>query len=355
MQRKLSFPGYVPPEHPPVMIKNDAQNDGPPGGLIGGASASPRCAGRRNERYYQCKPCESKCTDWVLKKKPVKISNSSHLKVCPQKCTPGCACIPNWHRKNQPGFWTGTCVRPTWCNPITQTKTVTKVVQPTKTVPGPPAPTTCAQVQCAAGSTCVIQGGKPVCQPGQTNPCATTVCTYGSTCVVEGGKAICKKVPICTSPKPCARQCKCKPGFARVNKVCETENLCHTNFRPKLTIKTKTVIKKLPPKTVPGPPGPPGDPCLSTTCEPGATCQTVDGKAVCTLPPSNPCAKVVCQRGKVCQVQGQQGICTLPPKDAPRGQPCLAKCSAGQRCELKFDDNSCYNPPCPGVPTCVPA
>ncbi|EYB88898.1 hypothetical protein Y032_0240g3359 [Ancylostoma ceylanicum] len=281
---------YVPPEHPPVMIKNDAQNDGPPGGLIGGASASPRCAGRRNERYYQCKPCESKCTDWVLKKKP----------VCPQKCTPGCACIPNWHRKNQPGFWTGTCVRPTWCNPITQTKTVTKVVQPTKTVPGPPAP---------------------------TNPCATTVCTYGSTCVVEGGKAICKKVPICTSPKPCARQCKCKPGFARVNKVCETENLCHTNFRPKLTIKTKTVIKKLPPKTVPGPPG----------------------------PPANPCAKVVCQRGKVCQVQGQQGICTLPPKDAPRGQPCLAKCSAGQRCELKFDDNSCYNPPCPGVPTCVPA
>ncbi|ETN81682.1 EGF like subdomain protein [Necator americanus] len=442
---------YIQPEHPPVMIANkgnDALRDGPPGGLIGGASASPKCAGRRNERYYQCKPCETKCTDWVFKRKP----------VCPARCVPGCACITNWFRKDQPGFWTGTCVRPTWCNPITQTKTVVKVVQPVKTVPGPPAPTTCANVRCGAGSTCVLQGGKPVCVPGQTNPCATTVCTYGSTCVVERGRAICKKqggpspprppsypparppsppsypstgpsppnyrpsdtpqsdaparkgptscprnevltqcggcegqcqagnpprpvscmeankdkahifdyahtelqVPVCTTPKPCARQCKCRPGFARINKVCEARSLCNTNYRPKLTIKTKTVVKTLPPKTVPGPPGPPGNPCLVTSCEPGATCQVQDGKAVCIAGPTNPCEKVVCQRGKTCQVQGQQGVCVVsqpPPKDAPRGptQPCLAKCSAGQRCQLKFDDNSCYNPPCEGVPTCVPA
>ncbi|VDL72727.1 unnamed protein product [Nippostrongylus brasiliensis] len=535
--RCVSTGSYIQPEQNPYMISNDA----PPGGLIGGASASPKCAGKRNERYYQCKPCESTCTDWVLKKKP----------SCPnQKCVPGCACIPNWHRKNQPGYWTGTCVRPTWCNPITQTKTVTKTVQPVKTVPGPPKPVTCSNVQCGAGSTCQMQSGKPVCVAGQTNPCATTVCTYGAKCVVQSGKAVCvkdttpaspsypgpapatpsypgparppsgpsspsspsppakpgysdalrpsygpvpppyqppappsypaptdappaypspapsypaptdapppsypspapsypspapsypspappsygkneksggkshktgiigkvveywkekkeerdnrddndkrrpysdvagprscgvneqltqcggcesqcqagnppKPVPICTRPKPCARQCKCKSGFVRVNKVCTAQRLCGTNYRPKLTVKTKTVVKTLPPKVVVGPPRPQTNPCSQTNCGAGATCANQNGVAVCTGPPADPCGHVVCEEGKTCQVQDGKGVCLAkgqtytPQKDAPSRGPCLAKCRAGQRCVWRNDDNSCYNPPCPPVPSCV--
>ncbi|ETN72712.1 hypothetical protein NECAME_13760, partial [Necator americanus] len=196
-----------------------------------------------------------------------------------------------------------------------------------------------------------------------------------------------KPVPICTSPRPCVRQCKCRPGFARINKVCTKENLCQTNYRPPLTEKTKTVVKTLPPKTVPGSPSPNQNPCASATCETGSTCQNVDGKAVCVAPPANPCANVVCEDGKACQVSDGKGVCTAsggtpsypagdcnPPcgpglacrsgicynanrlSDDPTGaaqQPCTAKCSANQRCVLKSDDNSCYNPPCPGVPTCV--
>ncbi|EYC14152.1 hypothetical protein Y032_0041g366 [Ancylostoma ceylanicum] len=402
---KKGGPRGPPPEENTDVIDNNygpgAQSDA----VIGGASASPRCAGKRNERYYQCKPCESTCTDWVLKRTP----------SCPnQKCVPGCACIPNWHRKNQPGEFTGTCVRPTWCNPITQTKTVVKTVQPVKTVPGPPAPANpCATTVCSYGSTCENQGGKAVCVrsrppagpsyppsppsypatpspppsyqspaqpprygsgPGPSYPQRPVnvgvpgVPVYPTDPFRPGGPVVpnpgyrpgpqqdaprtgptkcganevltqcggCEKqcqagnppkpVPICTSPKPCARQCKCKPGFARINKVCTSENLCHTNHRPALTVQTKTVVKTLPPKIVTGPPAPNTDPCASVNCGAGATCQNVDGKAVCTAPPN--------------------------PTGAAQ-PPCLAKCSANERCVLSSDDSSCYNPPCPPVPTCV--
>ncbi|WKY12044.1 hypothetical protein Q1695_003534 [Nippostrongylus brasiliensis] len=743
-------PEPPPYEQYPTMVNNgyrpSPQSDTPPGGLIGGTPASPRCKGR-NERYYACKPCESTCTAWVLKQAP----------SCPnRKCTPGCACIPNWHRKNQPGYWTGTCVRPTWCNPITQTKTVVKTVQPTRTVPGPIAATTCANVRCAAGSTCQMQGGKPTCVAGPNDPCKTTVCTYGSMCRVDGGKAVCvktntpapsgpsypanrpsnppptynarpsgpappspkpsnpaparpsypapsspgparpsypapsspgparpsypapsspgparpsypapsnprpsnpspnqprppnpgtnnprpanpppynprpsnpapayprpsnpgpsypspsnpgpayprpsppaqpsypspayppatqapyppsqpaqppassqpayppsrpspptygqqpaqppassqpayppsrpssptygqqpaqqppstqpgyqpsrpsppvygqqpstaptgnqptrpiapptygvqqpnygqrpvnigipgvpviptgpfsangpvapnpgyrsnepvysdparlgptkcavnevltqcggcerqcqagqppKPAPVCTRPNPCARQCKCKPGFARVNKVCTSVNLCHTNYRPPVKTVTKTVVKTLPPKTVTSAPAPNKNPCASVNCGAGATCQNSNGRAVCTSPPANPCANVVCVTGKKCQVSNGKGVCVLtggpappsgtpaPPTSAPgttysppagctpacgpglacrngicynanrlsdstgaAQPPCLAKCSANERCVLQSDDNSCYNPPCPARPTCV--
>ncbi|KAK6758694.1 hypothetical protein RB195_016114 [Necator americanus] len=447
---KRAGPREPPPEENSNIVDNNygpgVQQDLPKGG----DSASPQCAGRRNERYYQCKPCESTCVDWVMKRSP----------SCPnQKCVPGCACIPNWHRKNQPGQFSGTCVRPTWCNPITVTKTVTKVVQPTNTVPGPPAPTNpCATTVCNYGSTCQNQGGKAVCVrsqppagpsyppsqpsppsprpgpsppsyqpsgpsaparppaygsgPGPTPPRPVNIGVPGVPVIPTGpfnpggpvvpnpgyrpsatvqadapraGPTRCpanevltqcggcekqcqagnppKPVPICTSPRPCVRQCKCRPGFARINKVCTKENLCHTNYRPPLTVKTNTVVKTLPPKTVPGSPSPNQNPCASATCETGSTCQNVDGKAVCVAPPANPCANVVCEVGKTCQVSNGKGVCTAsggtpsyPPGDDPTGAaqpPCTAKCSANQRCVLKSDDNSCYNPPCPGVPTCV--
>ncbi|VDL75050.1 unnamed protein product [Nippostrongylus brasiliensis] len=685
-----------PYEQYPTMVNNgyrpSPQSDTPPGGLIGGTPASPRCKGR-NERYYACKPCESTCTAWVLKQAP----------SCPnRKCTPGCACIPNWHRKNQPGYWTGTCVRPTWCNPITQTKTVVKTVQPTRTVPGPIAASDpCKTTVCTYGSICRVDGGKAVCvktntpapsgpsypanrpsnppptynarpsgpappsprpsnpgpakpsypapsnpgparpsypapsnprpsspspnqprpaNPGTSNPrpanpppynprpsnpapaypspsnpgpsypspanpgpanpgpsppaqpsypspayppatqapyppsqpaqppassqpayppARPSPPTYGqqpaqppassqpayppsrpspptygqqpaqqppstqpgyqpsrpsppvygqqpsapagnqpirpvapptygaqqpsygqrpvnigtpgvpviptdpfsasgpvapnpgyrsnvpvysdparlgpTKCAVNEVLTQCggcekqcqagqppKPAPVCTRPNPCARQCKCKPGFARVNKVCTSENLCHTNYRPPLTTVTKTVVKTLPPKTVTSAPAPNKNPCASVNCGAGATCQNSNGRAVCTNPPANPCANVVCVTGKKCQVSNGKGVCVLtggpappagtpaPPTSAPgttysppagctpacgpglacrngicynanrlsdstgaAQPPCLAKCSANERCVLQSDDNSCYNPPCPARPTCV--
>ncbi|KAK6757162.1 hypothetical protein RB195_015154 [Necator americanus] len=387
-----------------------------PKGKVPIAMDGPKCPAR-NERWFACKPCESTCTDWVQKKTP-----SCKSKVC----TPGCGCIPGWHRKNQKGQFSGTCVRPTWCDPLTVTKTVVKyVTQPTP--PAYPPSNPCSTTVCAYGTTCESQNGRAVCtvpsQPATPTPTAYTLAsspsyssantapstpsypstgatfatvTYapqqdtgsskerskipvnqnlpgGSGCgplppiqqdaprkgplkcpknefltQCGGCEDICspgnspKPVHICTKPKPCVRQCKCNAGFARINSVCTPQNLCQTTYRPKLTVKTVVITK-----TQPG-----------------------------TPPQVDPCSYVSCSAGTVCQAQGQQGVCVsssgggnygsstpaystgspsnAPQSDAPRRTACYKRCAPSQRCELKNDDNSCYNPPCPSTETCVP-
>ncbi|WKY12543.1 hypothetical protein Q1695_003825 [Nippostrongylus brasiliensis] len=405
-------------ESPP---EGDPDEDAPPiiqnAGLVW--DAKKRCV-ERNQQWYQCKPCIASCTEWVQRKQP----------TCDKKCTPGCGCIPGWRIKDQDGPFSGTCVRPTWCEPITITKTVVRYV--TKP-PGPPSvpKNPCSTTECGTGYSCVAKDGLATCTvnwtsrlqhcnlgqiylgsyPPQkyggeeislspTNPplqdapngCgANMVMTTCGGCENVCSVSSAKPVPKCSAPIPCKRECKCRPNFVRINNDCRPPHFCQTSYRPKLTVKTKVVEK-----TKPGTPKP-SDPCSYVACQTGATCRVEGAKGVCISHYNSPTAAdsppeaadeedttdypddtatdepTEDEEPEEGDSQPQSGrmliykhpcpflimistnlhtTCNEEHKlaDAPR---CTAQCSYGERCAFVDDDNSCYNPPCPPVATCI--
>lgn len=156
---RCALAAYVPPEFPPVIIANDMSNLVSHRGLIGEEHATYTCDGRQNERYYLCKPCESKCSEWA----------SNRTQSCRNhKCVPGCACIPSWWRKDQPGFGAGTCVKPRWCNVVARKKAIVEATHASR-ISVPTSVNPCASALCFYGDRCVVKKGKPVCIQGSVS------------------------------------------------------------------------------------------------------------------------------------------------------------------------------------------
>ncbi|CAJ0589494.1 unnamed protein product [Cylicocyclus nassatus] len=94
--------------------------------------------------------------------------------------------------------------------------------------------------------------------------------------------------------------------------------------------------------------------CYGAGCKYKAT-ECIPDKACFAEPTCNSGASGARPRGSPAN-QVPQAAPSAPTQSPPTGQsqpPCLAKCSENQRCVLRYDDNSCYNPPCMPVPTCV--
>ncbi|KAL6743266.1 hypothetical protein Aduo_016324 [Ancylostoma duodenale] len=190
----------------------------------------------------------------------------------------------------------------------------------------------CVDTKCEDGMVCVQSQTGSKCMPvNPANNCDTMRCYVGSTCEYQDTE--------CIPDKACFAEPMCKRGGPQKPPPEQNPDMVNNNNGPG----TQSDVPKggesasprewfrcssvtLPPKIVTGPPAPNTNPCASISCGAGATCQNVDGKAMCTAPPNSTGAAQ---------------------------PPCLAKCSANERCVLSSDDSSCYNPPCPPVPTCV--
>ncbi|RCN44046.1 hypothetical protein ANCCAN_09991 [Ancylostoma caninum] len=114
----------------------------------------------------------------------------------------------------------------------------------------------------------------------------------------------------------------------------------------------------------------PANNCETMRCNVGSTCEYQDTECI----PDKACfAEPMCKGGGPQKPFPEENPDTVnnnygpgTQSDVPKGgesasphskgaaqPPCLAKCSANERCVLSSDDSSCYNPPCPPVPTCV--
>ncbi|CAJ0588322.1 unnamed protein product [Cylicocyclus nassatus] len=242
----------------------------------------------------------------------------------------------------------------------------------------PPAPLTCATVNCITGTTCREINGRPQCVPSNQPPttgspltCATVNCITGTTCRQIDGRPQCvpsNQPPTTGSPLTCAT----------VN--CITGTICQQiNGRPQCVpapSSTETYIPGSPltcatvncitgttcrqingrPQCVPITPSSTGSPltCATVDCRTGFTCQQIGGRPQCV--PNTPsstgspltCATVDCRTGFTCQQIGGRPQC-VPNTPSSTGSPLTCanvRCSAGTTCQLINNRPQCVpNPP----------
>ncbi|VDP21110.1 unnamed protein product [Heligmosomoides polygyrus] len=204
---------------------------------------------------------------------------------------------------------------------------------------------TCADTLCEDGMVCVQgQTGANCMAKDPASNCELLDCASGRKCIYEEEE--------CIPDKACFARPVCSTGGPQPSPIEQAAEMIGSNGG-----------QSLPSEAPPG--GPVGGSSVARPCGAnekvracGALCEgkcenVGKGPIACLficLPPACSCKDGFYRDGS--------GLCvtaTLCQRDSPGGgqPPCLAKCSTNQHCVLSSDDSSCYNPPCPPVPTCV--
>jgi hypothetical protein len=154
--------------------------------------------------------------------------------------------------------------------------------------------------------------------------CAAILCPTNTRCEVE-------EVQCVRAPCPPIAHCvpiEVEPKVTCATTLCAPDTVCvEGDEGPRCVQKEPT-----------------GASCAATTCLVGTTCiETAEGaKCVKQDPTVGKCAVTLCRAGTECIETAEGAQCV---------EPCTAKCSAGQHCELQ--EVQCVRAPCPPQPTCV--